>query len=177
MRAESLLPIAIAILAACAPRPTPLGSEPVEFNTSAYVAKGETVVTPDRESVELYRVVLQFYRPGPGRARWLDRALLPSEPGAMGVPLDRSLAALLVETQGNAFCVLEERPECRGRESGGVLRISPVYQVATDRARIIVEFTGVEPYGPAHASSQAFLLSRNVRGWRIVSRGPARGSS
>jgi hypothetical protein len=169
--------MAIAILAACAPRPISQGSEPVEFNTSPYVARGETVVTPDRESVELYRVVLRFYRPGPGRARWLDRALLPSEPGAMGLSLDTSLAALLVETQGNAFCVLEEKQECRGRESGGVLRISPVYQVATDQARIIVEFTGVEPYGPAHAGSQAFLLSRNDRGWRIVSRAPARSAS
>jgi hypothetical protein len=175
------LPILLAstvALPACGRHVTFQGNEPLDFNTSAYLAPSETVRMPDREMVLLYRKALSFYRPGRGNARWLDRAMLPSDPAApAGRTLDSSLAVSIVEQLEGAFCLLNEAAECDGKSSGGTLRVSPVYQVDAAQARVIVEFQARDRYGPAFSNTMAFLMVRNHDGWHILSRGPAKDRS
>jgi hypothetical protein len=159
---------------ACHTRVTPQGNEPFDFNTSAFASPAETVRLPARETRDIYQAVLRFYRPGPGRARWLDSVLLPSVPSGNNRITFPDLAASLVEELGASYCVLSER-DCRGTRSGGTLRVSPVYQVDSQRVRVVVQFTSMDPYGPETSNSQVFLLARDAAGaWRIESRGPAK---
>jgi hypothetical protein len=169
----SLLVFGLAV-SACGTTVTPLGNEPFDFNTAPYATSSETVRLPAGDTQALYAAVLEFYRPGPGHARWLDRVLLPSQAAGERAPLDSAIAASLVNSLRGSFCVLSGTRDCRGKTAGGILRISPVYQAASGEARVVVEFSGVEENGPATVSSLVFLLGMDDGKWRIMSRGPAK---
>jgi hypothetical protein len=170
MRIPSLLG-SMLLLSACGTHITLQGNEPLDFNTSAYAAPAERVRMPDEDTRALYQAVLKFYRPGPGRARWLDRAMLPSDRGEHAAMLDSDMAVAIISDLGEKFCILGE-DECDGKNAGGTLRISPVYQLDSVQARVIVEFKSREPHGPETSSSLAFLMKLDGRAWRILSLGP-----
>jgi hypothetical protein len=166
---------AFALLAACHST-TPPGAAPADFSTSLYRLADETVTfePPDHEAI--YRSVLHFYRPAGAQARWLDPHLLPAAPADTGRTLDDDLAHRLIRALGpSRFCLQEEAAGC-GTSSGGVVRLSPVYGLSSDRARLIVRFEGVAPPyagGTAYSGTEAFLLERHAGDWRIRAHAPA----
>lgn len=175
-RFQPLLVSALAV-SACGTAVTPLGNEPFDFNTAPYATSSETVRLPAGDTQALYRTVLEFYRPGPGHARWLDSTLLPSQAGGEPSSIEPAIAASLVNSLPGSFCVLNDRRDCQGKTAGGILRISPVYQAPSGEARVVVRFSSVVEHGPETSSSLVFLLELGDGEWRIMSRGPAKESS
>jgi hypothetical protein len=158
---------------ACQSAITPRGNEPFDFTTSAYAARHETVQFPAEENTAIYAAVLRFYRPAADQARWLDPILLPSaHPGDTTVVFDPLRAEALVRTLGTSFCILRDNHECGGKSSGGTFRVSPLYRIDMDHARVVVRFTSRNSYASDIQNSQAFLLLRKDGEWQIESRGP-----
>jgi hypothetical protein len=172
----SLLMLALGI--GCrGPMVTSSGNEPLDFNTAAFPTGDESVMAVGAETGAIYQEVLKFYRPAGGKKRWIDRTLLPTTATATdGGTLDSSQAAALVESLGESYCLLERRTQCPAA-SGGTLRMSPVYQVSSQHARVVVRYTSVDPYAPATTNTQVFLVEREDGQWKIRSRGPVRDPS
>ena len=163
------------LLAACHAA-TPPGTAPADFSTSLYRLADETAIFQPADHEAIYRSVLHFYRPAGVQARWLDPHLLPAAPADTGQTLDDDLAHRLIHALGpSRFCLEEEAAGCNA-SSGGVVRLSPVYGLSSDRARLIVRFEGVAgPYagGTAYSGTEAFLLERHAGEWRIRAHAPA----
>jgi hypothetical protein len=155
---------------------TPPGAAPADFSTSLYRLADETVTFEPADHEAIYRSVLHFYRPAGAQARWLDPHLLPAAPADTGRTLDDGLAHRLIRSLGlTRFCLQEEGAGC-GASSGGILQLSPVYGLSSDRARLIVRFEGVaRPFagGTAYSGTEAFLLERRAGDWRIRAHAPA----
>jgi hypothetical protein len=162
------------LLAACHASAAP-EAVPAAFSLSASRQPAETLSLSAEDQEAVYRTVLYFYRPATGHVRWLDRRLLPAAPSDPETALDRPLALRLVAELGpTRFCIQETPSTCNGR-SGGVLRVSPVYELAPGQARVLVDFKGdAGPYAPgtAHSGLEVFLVEKHEREWRIRAHTP-----
>lgn len=154
------------------------GVAPVDDHLTLYASEADTQATSLEEMKSVYHQVLRFYRPAGERVRWLDRKLLAREPGEPGEPgettMDGALATSIVEGLGKSFCLMDQPGTCRGT-AGGTLRVSRIYHMNPNWARVVVSYAGVEPYGQATVNSQVFLLEKRGRSWKIRSRATASG--
>ena len=145
-------------------------------SATPYRVATETVDVAPAEWPGLYRAVLQFYRPGPGQARWLDRRLLPAGPLDAGdAELDQAAARRLIEASGvSRLCLADRVGECTAQR-GGRLRISAPFAADTATARVVVRYEAVDAYvpTPSYIGTQVFLLRRDRGGWAIAARAPA----
>lgn len=142
-----------------------------QVSADAYAAPDERVELPSAQSATLYREVLKHYRPSGNRMRLLNPSLLPSSPEQeSGGTIQQDVAEEIVASLGNHFCATESRRTCNGRNSGGELRVSPVYHQADNRVRVAVQYASMEPYGPANVSTQVFWLEQARGKWVIRDR-------
>jgi hypothetical protein len=164
------------LLSGCHRAPLP-PLTPQVVSTAPYPQGQEAAVTDAGLQQDIYRAVLQFYRPGPGQSRWLDRRLLPSVPGDTGRVMDAALAGRLVTAMGRgSFCLLHGRGCSHTR--GGVVHLSLPYATGPDVARVIVQFDGLSgPYAPgtAFGGTEVFVLVRAGNGWKIHAHQSASG--
>jgi len=156
---------------AAGPAPSPASVSPSPFRQP-----NETVSLPQDAVQAIYTAVLQFYRPAGGQVRWLDLRLLPATPHDTAATLDQALASRLIQGLGSArYCLDEAASRCTGLP-GGRLRLSPVYGLTADEARVVVDFQGIgRPYAPetAYSGTQVFLLQRQTDAWNIRVHVPA----
>jgi hypothetical protein len=108
--------------------------------------------------------------------RWLDREVLPAARGDSIGALDSALVTRLILALGPShFCMYREVPSCSGRP-GGSLRLSQVYGLSPDQARVVVHFEGYGgPYAPgtAFSDTEVFLVGRQKDKWRIATHAAA----
>lgn len=131
---------------------------------------GEVAEADPARRLDILEAALRFYRPSGTQSRWIDGALLPETPGAPEVRLPVSTVDLLVERLGRGkFCAGDAREACRFRQ-GGRLRVSAPYLTEPTRARVVVEFESIWPFGPSIVSHQSIWLQQESNGWRIERR-------
>jgi hypothetical protein len=139
-----------------------------------YRQAGESVETDPQRQLDILDAALAFYRPSGIQSRWIDRALLPTEPDAAAGVLSPTVVEGLVDRLGRGrFCAADARDACRFRQ-GGRLRVSPPYLSDPQHARVVVQFESVWTYGPSIVSYQTMWLARQEGGWKIVRRGSER---
>lgn len=140
---------------------------------SQYRQPDETIEADPVRQLGILEAALRFYRPSGTQSRWIDGTLLPATADSDGVALLPSAVDTLVERLGRGrFCASHARDACRYRQ-GGRLRTSAPYLTDQTRARVVVEFESVWPYGPSIVSHQTIWLVHHPKGWRIERRGVA----
>jgi hypothetical protein len=174
MRPRLAWPMALLLFgcrAATTVTPAPSG-----LDRSPYRQPGESAWIPPADEEAAYLVVLKFYRPAGDQVRWFDPHLLPAAPVDTARSMDPQLVMRLMSALASLrFCLEGSDSSCTGR-SGGVIRVSSVYGLAPDRARIIADFRGVAPAfapGSAYSGTETFLLSRHDGAWKVQAHGPA----
>jgi hypothetical protein len=147
------------------------GSYFAQVSSDVFAAADERVELPSAQLASLYQEVLKHYRPAGNRMRLLNPALLPSAAGQeSGGTMQPVVAKEIVANLGDHFCAMESERTCNGRNSGGELRVSPVYYQADNRVRVAVRYSSMEPYGPEQVSTQVFLLEQAKGKWVIRAR-------
>jgi hypothetical protein len=161
------------LLAACGST-GPSQPVPADLSLSPLREPAETLSLAPEDQEAIYLSVLRFYRPSGDQVRWLDLRLLPAAAADTAVTLDRALALRLIQSLGTRFCLQDSPGNCAGG-SGGVLRVTPVYGMTTERARLVVQFEAVAgPYAPgtAFSGTEVFLVEKRDKEWRISVHAP-----
>ena len=139
---------------------------------TAYAEPGDTATIRAADVEPVYEAALRFYRPPRNQFRRLDPHLLPARAGETATgALDPRLAATLVQRLGDRFCLVDAPGRCT-ESIGGELRVSQIYGETPDRVKVIVGCRMVW-IGSASTDNgaQAFLLTRDAKGWHVADRG------
>jgi hypothetical protein len=168
--------VAPALLLAACHGSTPPAAFPTEFSLSRFRQPAETLLLAPQDQEAIYQAVLRFFRPAGNHVRWLDLKMLRPTPDTAEPALGRGLALRLLDRLGPGRACLQDAPApCTGR-SGGILRVSSVYGLTEERARVVVRFQSVPgPYAPETAFSvtEVFLVEKASRHWRLRTHAPA----
>jgi hypothetical protein len=130
---------------------------------------GETLIASPRDAHAIDAIVLRWHRPPRGQMRWLDPLLLPAtKSDSVGTRMADDAVDALLAAAGKGFA---RWSGSTGDASGVLLRLSPVFAMAADTARVAITYELVSSWSHGPSWGQVFVLARADGGWRIDNRG------